>query len=554
VLPLKDLKPGDTLGRYEILMPVARGGMATVWAARLTGSRGFTKLVAIKTMLPGLSDDPDFEAMFLDEARLAAKIRHPHVVEIIDLGDQDEWIYIVMEWVNGETMFTLNKRAKAKGGIPLPLMLRIASAACAGLHAAHELRDEKGNLLDLVHRDISPQNVMVSFDGIVKLVDFGVAKAAGRMHETRVAGIMKGKVPYLSPEQLMGQKVDRRSDLFSLGVLMYVMVSGRHPFRGESDSKTMENICTRAPVPLRDLVANVRPDLESIVMRALDKERDERWSTAAEMQRALDQVLVNLGESVTDGDVAKFVRDVLGDLIVERNQQLESSIERMDARGASSDRPVPGSTRLSAKRAVKGGAPLPATFDGILPVALEDAGPYEPPRREAPPSVPSLPPSKRSSSRPPQRARSRTSMLPLATLGMVVLVAGAAAGVRTGNLPWLAERLPPWLEMLAPPAPAATPPPIAETPPPPPPAPPPDPAPPTPAATSAPVRPPPAPAPAPPPAPAPAAPQGTTTMPPSPPPTATAPKKVTPKPTATGATTSTPTGTAPAKPFAPPTL
>src|SRR5262245_54347234 len=255
--------------------------MATVWPARQTGSRGSTKLVAINTMLPALGDDAQYETMFLHEARLAAKIRHPHVVEIIDLGDEDDWIYIVMEWVNGETMFTLNKRAKHKGGIPLPLMIRIASSACAGLHAAHELRDDKGNLLDLVHRDISPQNVMISFDGIVKIVDFGVAKAAGRAHETRVAGIMKGKVPYLSPEQLSGQKVDRRSDLFSLGVLMYVMVSARHPFRGENDAATMENICSRAPVPLRELVPNVRSDLEAVVMRALEKTPATRWPDCA---------------------------------------------------------------------------------------------------------------------------------------------------------------------------------------------------------------------------------------------------------------------------------
>ena len=464
MLPLREIRPGETLGRYEILMPIARGGMATVWAARLTGSRGFTKLVAIKTMLPGLSDDPDFEAMFLDEARLAAKIKHPHVVEIVDLGDEDEWIYIVMEWVNGETMFTLNKRAKAKGGIPLPLMLRIASSACAGLHAAHELRDPKGNLLDLVHRDISPQNVMISFDGIVKIVDFGVAKAAGRAHETRVAGIMKGKVPYLSPEQLTGLKVDRRSDLFSLGVLMYVMVSGRHPFRGESDAKTMENICSRAPVPLRDLVPDVRPDLEAIVMRALEKTPEARWPDCARMQRALDQVLSAMGVAVTDGDVAVFVRSVLGDLIEERNLNLEAAIQQMDAKVAS-DKPVPSKTTLSAKRAVRGGAPLPATFEGILPVSL-DEGPHEPPRRDPPASIS---PSHRSSA-PPLVQRSaprRRSKLPwVLVFTLSALLGGLAAAVHTGSVPWLSEMLPPWLVAAAPETAPADPPgsaPVATT-------------------------------------------------------------------------------------------
>jgi serine/threonine-protein kinase len=486
LLPLRDLKPGSTLGRYEILMPVARGGMANVWAARLIGTRGFQKLVAIKTMLPGLSDDPDFEAMFLDEARLAAKIHHPHVVEIVDLGDEDECVYLVMEWVNGETMFTLNKRAKVLGGIPRRVMLRIAHAACGGLHAAHELRDDKGKLLDLVHRDVSPQNVMVSFDGIVKLVDFGVAKATGRAHETRVAGIMKGKVPYLSPEQLTGLKVDRRSDLFSLGILMYVMVSGRHPFRGESDARTMENICTRAAVPLRDLVPDVRPDLEEIVMRALEKDANNRWSTAGDMQRALEKVTMASGESVTDSDVGAFVRQALGELIVERNQQLDEAIQRMDARAAS-DMPAPGKTRLSAKRAVKGGAPLPATFDGIIPLDLPDGGgvasasepPMSAPRSLAP--LPSLAPSRAprapSLVPPPEpRPESRGGMLPYFGVGVLAVLTAAALGVRSGNLPWLADRLPGSLAFLTPPGARPTdaapaPAPLGDPPPPAPPAP-----------------------------------------------------------------------------------
>jgi eukaryotic-like serine/threonine-protein kinase len=462
LLPLRDLKPGSTLGRYEILMPVARGGMANVWAARPIGTRGLQKLVAIKTMLPGLSDDPDFEAMFLDEARLAAKIHHPHVVEIVDLGDEDECVYLVMEWVNGETMFTLNKRAKALGGIPRRVMLRIAHSACGGLHAAHELRDDKGKLLDLVHRDVSPQNVMVSFDGVVKLVDFGVAKATGRAHETRVAGIMKGKVPYLSPEQLTGLKVDRRSDLFSLGILMYVMVSGRHPFRGESDARTMENICTRAAVPLRDLVPDVRSDLEEIVMRALEKDASSRWGTAGEMQRALDKVIAASGEAVNDGEVGAFVRHALGELITERTHQLDEAIQRMDARAAS-EMPAPGKTRLSAKRAVKGGAPLPATFDGIIPLDLPDRGGAaalsEPPR-SAPPSfapAPSLVPShapRAVSLVPPAEPRRSGGggVLPYFGVGVLAVLTGAALGVRSGKLPWLADRLPPSLAFLAPPA------------------------------------------------------------------------------------------------------
>jgi serine/threonine-protein kinase len=296
--------------------------------------------------------------MFYDEARLVARIRHPHIVEMVDLGDEDGMLYIVMEWVEGDTLFTLNRRAKNRGGIPLPLLLRIASDACAGLHAAHELRDESGKPLGLVHRDVSPQNIMISEGGIVKIVDFGVAKAAGRMHETRVAGLMKGKVPYLSPEQLAGERVDRRSDIFSLGIVLYAMVSGRHPFRAHEDAKTIENISTRAPVPLRELAPDTHPELEAIIFKALEKDPAERWQTCAEMQRALDHVLGSMGATVTDGDIAAFLSDVLGDLIEERRAALKEAIRKADGRapseaGAGKTRPRP-----------RAGAPLPATFDG----------------------------------------------------------------------------------------------------------------------------------------------------------------------------------------------
>ena len=212
---LEGVQPGATLGRYEILMPIARGGMASVWAGRMQGTRGFSRIVAIKTMLPDISDDPDFQTMFLDEARVAARIKHPNVVQIIDLGEQDDVIYLVMDWVEGDTLGALQKAAKPLGGIPLPIVLRIAQQALAGLHAAHELRDDAGTLIDLVHRDVSPGNVLISMQGFVKIVDFGIARSKARMHVTRAGGVVKGKTPYLSPEQLGQLPIDRRSDIFS---------------------------------------------------------------------------------------------------------------------------------------------------------------------------------------------------------------------------------------------------------------------------------------------------------------------------------------------------
>lgn len=323
--------PASTLGRYEILTPIARGGMASVWAARLMGTRGFQKLVAVKTMLPDVSDDPDFEQMFLDEARVAARIRHPNVAEILDLGEQDDVLYLVMEWVDGENLSVVLKAARALGGMPLPVILRIASQACAGLHAAHELCDDSGNLVDLIHRDVSPANVLVSMAGFVKLVDFGVAKSKGRMHVTRAGGMVKGKTPYLSPEQLGGLPLDRRSDIFSFGALLYVMATGLHPFRGETEGKTVENIALKSPVPLRTINAAVPVEFEKLVLKALEKDPKNRFSTAAELQRALDQIGLSLGEPASESEVADFVRKAIGETQAKRAADIKSAIASLDA-------------------------------------------------------------------------------------------------------------------------------------------------------------------------------------------------------------------------------
>src|SRR6185503_7485770 len=231
------LSPGMVLGRYELLLPIAQGGMATVWAARQRGTRGFNKTVAIKTMLPTLSEDPQFEQMFLDEAALAAKIHHPNVAEILDLGEEEDVLYIVMEWVDGEALSTITKQAK-KNNVTIQnhIALKVISQACLGLHAAHELKDEDtAESLQLVHRDVSPQNILVTYDGIVKLVDFGVAKAMGRASGETSAGQLKGKVPYMSPEQAKGGTIDRRTDIFAMGIVLYKMTTGLHPFLGDND-------------------------------------------------------------------------------------------------------------------------------------------------------------------------------------------------------------------------------------------------------------------------------------------------------------------------------
>jgi serine/threonine protein kinase len=323
--------PGQVLGRYELLMPIAAGGMAMVWAARLKGTRGFQKVVAIKTMLPKLSDESQFEQMFLDEASLASQVRHPHVVEILDLGEQDGVLFLVMEWIDGMPLNQLMKAAKAAGGMPLPVAVRIVMQACAGLHAAHELKDGKGQLVGLVHRDVSPQNILVTYDGVTKVVDFGVAKATAAGGGTTSAGQIKGKVGYMAPEQIEGESIDRRADIFAIGIVLYALTTGKHPFRRESDAATMYNICSPQPVlPPRKFLPDYPEQLERVILRALAKSPDDRYDTANALLRDLDHALPANERANTDEDIARFVRKLLGDKLEERRATLSDALTRAD--------------------------------------------------------------------------------------------------------------------------------------------------------------------------------------------------------------------------------
>jgi len=324
------LAPGIVLGRYELLLPIAQGGMATVWAARQKGSRGFSKTVAVKTMLPNLSEDPAFEQMFLDEAAIASKIHHPNVAEILDLGEQDEILYLVMEWVDGESLSALSKQTKKlEMDIPLRIALKIVAQACAGLHAAHELRDENETLVELVHRDVSPQNVLVASSGLVKLVDFGVAKALGRSGATSV-GQLKGKVPYMSPEQTRGQDLDRRTDTFAMGSVLYRVVTGIHPFIDDNDIKTMRNIATRPTIRPRVKNPKLPAELEAVIMKALEKTPAKRFQTAAEMELEIDKVLALLGGPVSTEEVGAFVRSTLAERDQKRRAALRDAVRAAD--------------------------------------------------------------------------------------------------------------------------------------------------------------------------------------------------------------------------------
>ena len=326
-----DIGAGHILGRYELLLPIASGGMAMVWAARLTGTRGFQKIVAVKTMLPKLCEDDQFEQMFLAEASLASQIRHPHVVEIMDLGEHEGILYLVMEWIDGIALNQMMKAAKKKGGIPLPIAVRIMMQSCAGLHAAHELKDRKGQLVGLVHRDVSPQNIMVTYDGVTKVLDFGIAKATAMGDGATVAGQIKGKVAYMAPEQVKGGAIDRRVDIFAAGIVLYALTTGKHPLRRETEAATMYNICSPDPVmPPSKIIAGYPAPLERVVMTALAKDPAKRYATANDFLRALDQSLPASLRASTDEDVGAFINSLFGDRREERGAALSEALELAD--------------------------------------------------------------------------------------------------------------------------------------------------------------------------------------------------------------------------------
>jgi serine/threonine-protein kinase len=325
-----EIGPGHVLGRYELLMPIAAGGMAMVWAARLKGTRGFQKIVAVKTMLPKLSEDDQFEKMFLDEASLAAKVRHPHAVEILDLGEQDGVLFLAMEWIDGVPLNQLMKAAKQKGGVPHTIAVRIVMHASAGLHAAHELTDGQGKLIGLVHRDISPQNILVTYGGVAKVVDFGVAKATALNDGATQAGQLKGKVSYMAPEQVRGEPIDRRVDVFAMGIVLYALTTGKHPFRKESEGATMFAITAPDPVvPPRKFLPDYPQGLQDVLLKALEKDRDQRYGSASELLRALDKALPEMARG-SDEEVGAFVKELFAEQRRQSQATLAEALERAD--------------------------------------------------------------------------------------------------------------------------------------------------------------------------------------------------------------------------------
>jgi serine/threonine-protein kinase len=317
VPPTLSLEPGTVLDRYELLCTIARGGMAHVWLGRFKGKHGFEKLVAVKTILPEHALDARFRNMFLDEARIASGIEHPHVAKILDLGEWRECLYLVMEYVDGDSLSRLRRSIEKRGlKFPVPIALRILADVCAGLHAAHELRGDDGGLLGVVHRDVSPQNVLIPTNGVAKLIDFGVAKARHRLGEETSAGFAKGKSRYMSPEQALAKPVDRRADLFAVGAMAYEVFAGTAPYDGPNDMARLHALITG--VDIVSVPHAPHASIEKLIVKALAREADERFATANEMRAAIEDAMVALKVRASADDVAAFVVEHTAERIAER--------------------------------------------------------------------------------------------------------------------------------------------------------------------------------------------------------------------------------------------
>jgi TonB family protein len=304
------LPSGTPFGQYELMEPIATGGMAEVYRARMRGVEGFQKIVAIKRILPHLTDNDEFLSMFVDEAKLAAQLQHPNIVHIYDLGKVERSYYIAMEFIDGRDLRSiLQKLEERKARLPLGLALFIASRLAAALDYAHRKRDLQGKAMGLVHRDISPQNVLISYDGDIKLCDFGIAKAASKASHTR-AGALKGKLQYMSPEQAWGKDIDNRSDIYSLGLVLHEMLTGRKPFAGDSELSILEQV--RAPhlIPPRELDPAIPPEVERVVMKALREDRDDRYQTAGELAADLGNMLQVIRPTPGAGELGAFLAEI----------------------------------------------------------------------------------------------------------------------------------------------------------------------------------------------------------------------------------------------------
>ncbi|HSN97842.1 MAG TPA: serine/threonine-protein kinase, partial [Candidatus Nanopelagicales bacterium] len=295
----------NILGKYRLIAELGHGGMAEVFLAVAQGPAGFNKLTVIKQIRPQLADDPEFLAMFLDEARLAARLNHPNVVQTNEVGHDGNRYFIAMEYLEGQPLNRVLHRI-GRDKIPLAMHLRLIADGLSGLHYAHELADYDGTPLEVVHRDVTPHNVFVTYDGQVKVVDFGIAKAMSSSSETRT-GVLKGKVSYMAPEQARGVRVDRRADIFSVGVMLWEAAVGKRLWVGVPDIAILGRLASGDLPRPSQVRPDVTPELEAVVLKAMALSREARHQTAGELQEDIERLLDRMGERVAMRDVGQLI-------------------------------------------------------------------------------------------------------------------------------------------------------------------------------------------------------------------------------------------------------
>ncbi len=359
----KLFEPGggrQRVDRYELIGEIASGGMATVYLARLTGVGGFQRFVAMKRLHPHLAGEKEFVEMFLDEARLAAGIHHPNVVPILEVGASPVGYYLVMEYVEGDTLARLLARASTKGNrLPVPIVLRIMIDMLAGLHAAHELRDDHGAPVNLVHRDVSPQNVLVGADGIARITDFGVARAASRLTNTRV-GQLKGKIAYMAPEQASGSPdLDRRADVFAAGIVIWEALSSKRLFKADNEAATLSRVMSE-PIPdLSGLVPGISKELVLAINGALERDVDKRFTSCAQFADALEAAALKRDGIAQSRELAAYVREVMGHEIEQQRDAVRAWLARSEPSTVNAaplpPGPLPSSSVSAAAMSIPGG-------------------------------------------------------------------------------------------------------------------------------------------------------------------------------------------------------
>lgn len=376
--------PLRVIGRYALYGALAAGGMATVHFGRLLGPAGFSRTVAIKRLHPQYAKDPEFVAMFLDEARLAARIQHPNVVATVDVVAMQEELFLVMDYIRGESFSRLLRASrKRKIAVPLRIIASVITGMLHGLHAAHEAKDERGQPLSIVHRDVSPQNVLVGVDGIARVLDFGVAKAAARIQVTR-DGQMKGKLSYMAPEQLKARGVDRRTDVFAAGIVFWESLTGRRLFDGGVASEVLDMILKDEVPPPSSLHPGLSREVDALVLKALEKEPDRRYQSARQFAIAIEDTI----PLASAREVGEWVEKVAGETLSRREEtvaEIESVTETSDLSSESSPGflktldghlRAPALARAAKKEGPSNGAAAPGSEWDEAPTSVYDASRY----------------------------------------------------------------------------------------------------------------------------------------------------------------------------------